>query len=68
MRYDVDYPGHTITLDMWVVTSWTGTVRGLDGQEWKWVEPVALEHEDILEADQPIVAKLMELGQSPVTR
>lgn len=63
MRYDVDYPGRTITLDMWVVTSWTGTVRGLDGQAWKWVEPSSLEREDILEADRPIVAALMDLGE-----
>ena len=60
LRYDVEYPDRTITLDMWLVTSWTGTVHGLDGQAWKWVEPALLGHEDILEADQPIVAALVE--------
>ena len=62
MRYDVEHPGRTVTLDMWLVTSWTGTVRGLDGQAWKWVEPALLEREDILEADQPIVAALTAQG------
>ncbi|HXW10571.1 MAG TPA: (deoxy)nucleoside triphosphate pyrophosphohydrolase, partial [Steroidobacteraceae bacterium] len=37
LRYDVEYPDRTIRLDTWLVTSWTGTVRGLDGQAWKWV-------------------------------
>ena len=58
MRYDVDHPGRTVTLDMWIVTRWTGSVSGLDGQAMKWVAPALLAAEDILEADQPIVAAL----------
>ena len=58
MRYDVVYPDRTVHLDMWIVTSWSGTVAGLEGQAWKWVEPPRLGAEDILEADQPIVAAL----------
>ena len=58
MRYDVEHPGRTVTLDMWIVTRWTGNVSGLDGQALKWVAPTLLEAEDILEADQPIVAAL----------
>ncbi|HEX6571265.1 MAG TPA: (deoxy)nucleoside triphosphate pyrophosphohydrolase [Steroidobacteraceae bacterium] len=58
MRYDVDHPGRTVTLDMWIVTRWTGSVSGLDGQALKWVAPALLAAEDILEADQPIVAAL----------
>ena len=68
LRYDVEYPGRTITLDMWRVTSWTGIVRGLDGQAWKWVEPALLGREDILEADLPIVAALAELSGAKVRR
>jgi 8-oxo-dGTP diphosphatase len=60
MRYDVAYPDRTVHLDMWIVTSWSGTVAGLDGQAWKWVEPARLDAEDILEADQPIVAALIQ--------
>jgi 8-oxo-dGTP diphosphatase len=58
MRYDVTYPGRVVILDMWIVTAWRGTVSGLDGQAWKWVTPDCLPSEDILEADQPIVAAL----------
>jgi len=58
MRYAVDYPDRRIWLDMWIVTDWSGEPRGLDGQAIKWVRPHRLVDEDILEADQPIVAAL----------
>lgn len=58
MRYAVDHPGRRIWLDMWIVTAWSGTPEGLDGQAFKWVEPAGLAGEDILEADRPIVAAL----------
>lgn len=58
MRYTVEYPERLITLDMWIVGAWSGSPRGLDGQALKWVEPAKLGDEDILEADQPIVAAL----------
>jgi 8-oxo-dGTP diphosphatase len=58
MRYSVEYPGRTVWLDMWIVSSWSGEVAGLDGQAWKWVSPADLPGEDILEADQPIVEAL----------
>jgi 8-oxo-dGTP diphosphatase len=59
MRYRVEYPGRVIWLDMWIVTDWSGTPSGRDGQALKWVEPARLPGEDILEADQPIVAALI---------
>jgi 8-oxo-dGTP diphosphatase len=58
MRYAVDYPERRIWLDMWIVTAWSGSPVGLDGQACKWVAPADLPAEDILEADQPIVAAL----------
>jgi 8-oxo-dGTP diphosphatase len=58
MRYDVAYPERTVTLDMWIVTAWTGVVTGLDGQACMWVDPTDLPAQDILEADQPIVHTL----------
>ncbi len=66
MRYDVSYPARTVHLDTWIVTSWRGTVTGLDGQAWRWVEPARLGEEDILEADQPIVASLVKRGRYPL--
>ncbi len=63
MRYPVTTQGREVWLDMWIVTSWSGTVAGLDGQAWKWVAPAALPAEDILEADQPIVDALQDRAQ-----
>ena len=59
MRYPVEYPDRVIWLDMWIVSAWSGTPTGLDGQACRWVEPGRLPYEDILEADQPIVAALV---------
>jgi len=58
IRYPHAYPERTVWLDMWMVTDWSGEPRGLDGQALKWVETARLHEEDILEADEPIVAAL----------
>jgi 8-oxo-dGTP diphosphatase len=58
VRYQHEYPGRVVWLDMWVVSAWSGEPRGLDGQALKWVEVARLQEEDILEADAPIVAAL----------
>jgi len=60
MRYPHECPDRVVWLDMWIVTEWRGEPRSLDGQALKWVEPSRLDEEDILEADQPIVAELMQ--------
>ena len=59
MKYDVDYPERRVTLDVWAVTSWSGEPRGLDSQALKWVDRAGLPAEDILEADAPIVQRLL---------
>ena len=61
MRYCHDYPDRVVWLDMWTVSAWSGEPQGLDGQPLKWVALARLDEEDILEADQPIVAALMQL-------
>ena len=58
VRYQHEYPGRVVWLDMWVVSAWSGEPQGLDGQALKWVEVARLQDEDILEADAPIVAAL----------
>jgi 8-oxo-dGTP diphosphatase len=58
IRYPHAYPERTVWLDMWIVSGWKGEPHGLDGQALKWVEPTRLHDEDILEADQPIIAAL----------
>ncbi len=65
VRYQHDYPGRVVWLDMWLVHAWSGEPQGLDGQALKWVEVVRLQEEDILEADAPIVAALMSLPLPP---
>ena len=59
MRYPHRYPERVIWLDMWIVTDWSGTPHGHDGQALAWVEPSRLVEHDILEADRPIVEALM---------
>jgi 8-oxo-dGTP diphosphatase len=65
VRYQHEYPGRVVWLDMWVVGAWSGEPQGLDGQALKWVEVARLQEEDILEADAPIVAALMSSPLPP---
>lgn len=58
-RYAHAYPERLVWLDMWVVSSWSGAPRGLEGQALKWVEVPLLGEEDILEADRPIIEELV---------
>jgi 8-oxo-dGTP diphosphatase len=64
MRYDVTYPERVISLDVWVVSGWSGEPQGLDGQALEWVPPAELSRHDILEADAPIVNSLSSLSRS----
>ena len=64
VRYQHEYPGRVVWLDMWVVGAWSGEPQGLDGQALKWVEVARLHEEDILEADAPIVAALQARSQA----
>jgi 8-oxo-dGTP diphosphatase len=61
IRYSHAYPERVVWLDMWIVSSWSGEPRGLEGQALKWVELPALPTEDILEADRPIIEALLSL-------
>jgi 8-oxo-dGTP diphosphatase len=61
MHYAHDYPERRVWLDVWTVGRWSGELRGLDGQALRWVEPGQLQDCDLLEADLPIVARLVEL-------
>jgi 8-oxo-dGTP diphosphatase len=63
IRYPHRYPDRVVWLDMWVVTEWSGVPHGLDGQALKWVQLDGLLEEDILEADQPIIAALLTRGR-----
>jgi 8-oxo-dGTP diphosphatase len=60
IRYSHEYADRSVWLDLWAVTDWSGEPRGLDGQALKWVDPGRLHEEDLLEADAPMVAALLE--------
>lgn len=53
-----EYPDRHIELSMWRVGEYRGMPEPRDGQALKWVMPAELVHEDLLEADRPIVQAL----------
>ena len=60
MRLRHRYPDRTVELSMWVVERYRGEPQALDGQRLKWVPRAQLGREDILEADRPFVAALVQ--------
>ena len=52
------YPYGEVLIDMWVVKSYGGSPRGLDGQALKWLSQDELEEAELLPADGPIVRAL----------
>jgi 8-oxo-dGTP diphosphatase len=55
------YEDRLVELSLWVVASYAGEPASLDGQRLKWVDPLRLAEEDILEADRPFVEALAKL-------
>lgn len=53
-----EYPERHVALCMWRVREYRGVPEPRDGQALKWVRPEELVHEDLLEADRPIVQAL----------
>jgi 8-oxo-dGTP diphosphatase len=60
MRHAHSYADRDVELSMWIVDSYEGVPRSLDGQKLKWVQPALLAEEDILEADLPFVEALQK--------
>jgi 8-oxo-dGTP diphosphatase len=65
MRLRHRYPDREVELSLWMVRHYRGEPRGLDGQRLKWVPRAELHAEDILEADRPFVAALVQLSSPP---
>jgi 8-oxo-dGTP diphosphatase len=61
MRLTHSYDDRDVELSLWIIEQFTGTPAALDAQQLKWVVPAQLPVEDILEADQPFVAELIDL-------
>ena len=64
MRLTHAYQERDVELSLWIVERFHGEPRPLDAQTLKWVPPAALAAEDILEADQPVIAALRRRGRS----
>ena len=65
MRLTHRYPDREVELSMWVVERYRGEPQALDGQRLKWVPRTQLADEDILEADRPFVAALVQWPPPP---
>jgi 8-oxo-dGTP diphosphatase len=52
------YTSREVLLDIWVVKSYSGEARGLDGQALRWCTQDELEAAELLPADRPIVRAL----------
>lgn len=54
------YADREVELSLWIVEGFRGEPRALEGQALRWVEARELGAADILEADRPFVAALVE--------
>lgn len=54
------YPHKRLRLDVRHIASWSGTVKGLDGQALVWVPPHKLASYAMPDADRPVVAALRD--------
>lgn len=55
---DHEYPELRVSIDFFVVSAWTGTPAGLEGQALRWVNADELDARLLLPADKPIIAAL----------
>ena len=61
------YPHKRLRLDVRHIASWSGTVKGLDGQALVWVPPHKLASYAMPDADRPVVAALRDPEQYLIT-
>ena len=54
------YEDFHLLMPLYVCRVWKGTPRPLEGQELKWVRPVAMARLPLLPADRPLVALLRD--------
>jgi 8-oxo-dGTP diphosphatase len=58
IRVRHDYPDLSILLDVWMITAYEGSPRGLDGQRLRWCGGESLAQVELLPADRPVVVAL----------
>lgn len=55
-----DYPDWIVYLDVWSVLEYVGKPRGRESQKIAWVQPEEMPDINLLPADTPVVAALLE--------
>jgi 8-oxo-dGTP diphosphatase len=53
-----DYSDKSVLLDVWIVTEFSGTAQGKEGQPLRWLFPHELEHTDFPQANRAIIRAL----------
>ena len=59
--YDHQYVDRLITLDLWLVTKYTGEPYSREGQTLQWVAVADLERTGLLDADKPMIPALQRV-------
>jgi 8-oxo-dGTP diphosphatase len=57
------YPDKTVRLEVWTVSAWTGTPRGLQGQPLAWIAVDALDPAQFPAANRAIIEALRRRAQ-----
>ena len=58
MELHHEYPDRIVDIEFFVVTNWSGTPAGLEGQGLRWVLPSDLDPDILLPADVPVLKAL----------
>ena len=58
MELHHEYPDRIVDIEFFLVTSWSGTPAGLEGQGLRWVLPSDLDPDILLPADVPVLEAL----------
>ena len=58
IAYEHAYADRRVLLDLWIVTSFSGDARSLEGQPLQWVTLEELDNVGLLEADAPMIPAL----------
>ena len=61
MRLTHRYDDRQVRIDFYLVSAWTGTPEGLDGQALRWVPAATLSADELLPADAPVVRAIHDL-------
>ena len=58
MELHHEYPDRIVDIEFFLVTSWSGTPAGLEGQRLRWLLPSDLNPDILLPADVPVLEAL----------